>query len=610
MSEKEKSSPTGNTKSNIFKRLQQLQHHTRANLPAMIAQRAMGAFTLQQEPPPEEATSRVAIVVYPQDPFMGEPEVRTMNAEEIRSGLVNSRVRVQDSAHALAEPDENGNYFYWHDTPQFAQINAFYYTTFTLRMCERYARRTIPWSFPAPRLVIDPHAGNGTNAFYNEQEQTLGFYSFAANGSTVNTAHSADIVSHEAAHAVLDGLRDLFNESFGLGASAFHESFGDIVAVLVALHDDLLVRRLVEMTGGDLRRDNFVAALAEEMTHGLRALPVEHVRTHTIYLRNALNEFRAAPFDTLPRIPADPLLELARDSHSYSRLFTGAFYDILVGIYEKLRQQTPPLFALYRAREFAGRCLLAAIELGPVGELDFGDIARGFLTADAVLYNGSNAEILLEVFDHRRILTRDAAGAHLRSLNELPDLWLPETLNSALGSALFLEEEVLPALKLPANNPLIPLSMYRNAAGYAFLTYFTAERITLDGTEYRNFEGASVNVMGGLTLMFAPDGRVRSVCYRPVTPEDIRQIRVMTADLIQAERIIEGETLENAVPLHRHFSADAAPGALALKDPEALATPDSNLSNVVVRFPVIFDNFAKPLKGDLRTFIQALMQRK
>src|SRR5688572_32067053 len=39
---------------------------------------------------------------------------------------------------------------------------------------------------------------------------------------------------------------------------AFHESFGDMTAVLVALHDDALVKRLLTWSKGDLRLDNFV----------------------------------------------------------------------------------------------------------------------------------------------------------------------------------------------------------------------------------------------------------------------------------------------------------------------------------------------------------------
>lgn len=282
MPEQDQEQPQHEQHVNIFNLLRRLQHHMRANLPAMIAQRTAGSFTLQQDAAPQQATSRVRVMVYPQDPFVSEPEVRTMDAEDIQPGLVNTRVQVQDSTAPIATPDDDGDYLYWPDQPQFAQVNAFYYTTFTLRMYERFAQRAIPWAFAAPRIRIDPQTGSNGNAFYNEQDQLLGFNQFEIDGKLFNTAHSADIVCHEAAHAVLDGLRDLFNESFGLGPAAFHESFGDITAMLVALHDETLIRRLLEWTNGDLHMDNFVSALAEQITRVYKTQPMKGICANTL----------------------------------------------------------------------------------------------------------------------------------------------------------------------------------------------------------------------------------------------------------------------------------------------------------------------------------------
>ncbi len=449
-----------------FHRLRRLQEHSRSNIPAMMMQRSMSTFTLQTEPVPDELMGDVSIVVYPQDPFVGEPAVRQVDANDIRPGLVNSRVRIQDSGGGVAQPDTEGNYMYWPGTKEFDQVNSFYYTTFTLRMYERYARRSIPWSFPTPRIMVDPHVGNEANAFYNEQDRLLGFHYFEAQGEAVSTATSADIVSHEAAHAILDGLRDLYNESFGLGPASFHESFGDMSAVLVALHDDSLVRRLLEWTKGDLRMDSFITAIAEQMTASLRESGMS-APERTVYLRNALNDLKAIPFDELPYVPDNPEMELGRQVHNYSRLFTGAFYDILAGIYEKLSQDMPSHLAVHRARDMVGYMLVSAIELGPVGEFDFSDMARAFLAADAVLYDGRHHGILTEVFGERRILSPAAAADYLKELKDLPNIGLPEALNSALTSALFLEQKVIPALKLPEDIELIPMGAYRNTAGHA-----------------------------------------------------------------------------------------------------------------------------------------------
>jgi hypothetical protein len=581
----------GNNINNAWNILRKLQQHSRANIPAMMAQRSMSTFTLQQEPLPDEASSTVFVSVFPQDPFVGQPEVRRMLAREVLPGLINSRVQVQDSRGILAEPDEDGNYLYWPGTPEFDQVNAFYYTTYTLRMFERYAHRSIPWSFPTARITVDPHTGDSGNAFYNEQARLLGFHTFKdVTGKEHATAQSADIVSHEAAHAVLDGIRDLYNESFGLGARAFHESFGDIAAMLVALHDDSLIHRLLAWTKGNLRTSNFITEVAEQLTKELA--DNTHYQEHTIYLRNAFNILKAKPFIELAYQPVNPETELAREEHNYSRLFTGTAYDILIGIYEYMRDkhEQPELVALVRARDILGHLLIMAAELGPVGELHFEDMAQAFLSADVILFDGTYQTILRTVFDDRGILAAEAADKHLASLAELPDVRLPETMNHALAAAIFLENEVLPALKIDPQHELLPMSTYRNAEGYAFMTFFSSQSITLEGAQYGILQNAVVDVFGGLTLLFDPDDRLRSAVYRPVTDVDIWQIRLTIADMLQYEKVVN-----DLYP----------PGTKIKPSPEGLLVADPNVtliadaSGKLVKYPTIFDDIPSRISSFL-----------
>jgi hypothetical protein len=588
-------------KASIFNRLRRLQEHSLSLIPAMMMQKAMSSFTLQEEPEPEELLGQVSVVVYPQDPFVGGPEVRRMSARDLRPGLVNARVRIQDSRGETAQPDEEGNYLYWPGSREFDQINSFYYTTFTLRMYERYARRALPWSFPAPRITVDPHSSDGANAFYNEQDRLLGFHSLDMNGEVISSAQSADIISHETAHAILDGLRDLYNESFGLGPTAFHEAFGDISAMLVALHDDSLISRVLDWTGGDLRLDNFVTTVGEQLTERLRTMP--QVNTHTIYLRNALNKLSNLAFDQLTYAPADPEFVLARESHNFSRLFSGAFYDIVVGIYELLKQEVNPRIAIHRARDMMGYLLVAAIELGPVGEFDFSDMARACLAAENMLHDGKYASILMDVFNQRGILGRAEAEAWRSTLKALPDLRLPESINSSLSSGTFLEEKVIAALGLSRDAELIPLSAYRNASGTAYLTYFSHKRISLEGSQFLQFNGSHIDVFGGLTLTFDAENRLRSAFYRPVSDEDVRQIRILTADLIQFGLIVSSTgTVAPPTPLHLYH---AHPKGLWLPNTPLLdSQPTTTGQAKLVKFPVIFDTIPRHL-SDFWTYLKA-----
>ncbi|MCU0499079.1 MAG: hypothetical protein MUF87_17135 [Anaerolineae bacterium] len=519
-----------------LRRLRRLQEHSRGNLAALLAQRAH-AFTLSEEPPSPEANTRVQVMVYPQDPFVGEPEIRRIDAHDIRPGLINTRVQI--SAAAPAQPDEDGNYLYPPATPEFDQISAFYYTTYTLRMYERYAARAIPWAFPSPRITVDAHVGNLANAFYNEADRLVGFHTYSApNGQRISTAQSADIVSHEAGHAILDGLRDLYNESFGLGSSGFHESFGDMTAILVALHDDSLNRRLLRWSNNNLNLENFVTRIAEQLTEALMQDSGAVTPGSTVYLRNAFNTLTLKPFDTLLYTPPDPLFTLGRQAHNYSRVFTGAFYDVLVGVYDHLRAEGhQPHIALVKARDLLGYLLIAGVECAPVGEFSFYDMALAWIGADHLMYDGRYRQILIDVFTRREFAPRQAFMDFVAKLDTLPDLRLPQTLNNALAAAIYLQETILPTLQLTPEQELIPLATYRNSDGCAYLTFFSSESITLQGTEYGAYSGTNLELFGGLTLAFDWDNRLRSVIYRPVTAEDHRQIRVIVRDLIEQGQI-------------------------------------------------------------------------
>jgi hypothetical protein len=589
MSDDSHDMPLGDEEVLVHKQLRRLQEHQQSDIPGQIAEKAMRSFTLHEEPPPEVASDQVLVVVYPQDPFVGEPEVRAMRASDIQAGLRNDRIQVQDSSGAvLAGPDPDGNYMFWPDSPQFDQVNAFYYATFTLRMYERYARRSLPWAFNAARITVDAHVGDRANAFYNEHEKLLGFHTFELDSETVSTVQSADIVSHETAHAVLDGIRDLYNESFGIGPTAFHESFGDITAMLAAIHDDSLVRRVLEWTKGDMRVANFVATVAEQLTGVLMRDTARRMRGHTVYLRNAINNLKRLPFDELLYSPEEPEFKLGRQSHNYSRLFTGAFYDIFAGIYERFRGELADLIAVYRAREIAGYMLMCAVELGPVGEFNFPDMARALVTAGEVLYDGAYRDVMREVFDRRGLLTPAELDDHVARRAALPDIRLDDTVNSALSASLFLERDVLPALNIAPEETLRPLTTYRNTAGYAFMTFVSSRRTYLEGEAYRNFHGSSIDVFGGLTLMFDADNRLCSAVYRPVLDEDLRQIRILTADLIREGLIVESLT-PGMMALRNH-----APQGLYVVELED-ANHEKPNGQVLVKHPIIVDSLPKQI---------------
>ena len=101
------------------------------------------------------------------------------------------------------------------DTFQFHQVSVWALLQCALAFFEDPSAlgRSIPWAFEGNRLIVVPHAGYGENAFYDRDSKSLQFYYFGSDGETVYTCLSTDIVNHEFGHAVLDGMRPLFNES-------------------------------------------------------------------------------------------------------------------------------------------------------------------------------------------------------------------------------------------------------------------------------------------------------------------------------------------------------------------------------------------------------------
>jgi hypothetical protein len=166
-------------------------------------------------------------------------------------------------------------------------------------------------------LNVDPLAGVQPNAYYDRQYLKFFYFTAPSTKKEVFTSLSADIINHEMGHAFLDAIRPEFFNMASMEVWAFHESFGDIVSIICALNHDAVLDILISQTGGDLRKSNIVEGVAEQFGLNLGMQSA---------LRKAINDFVYVRPETLPqRAPDD---QLAAECHSFSRVFTAAFYDI------------------------------------------------------------------------------------------------------------------------------------------------------------------------------------------------------------------------------------------------------------------------------------------
>lgn len=235
-------------------------------------------------------------------------------------------------------------------------------------------------------LLVDPLAGMQANAYYDRS--SLKFFYFTKNNIECFTCLSSDIVSHELGHAILDALRPDFFSLASMEIWSFHEAFGDICAMICTLHHDSLIDYLLAETQCNLRQKNIVSKLAEQMGNALGS-------AHA--LRDAINDFKYVKPSTLPNVSSGG--SLANEPHSFSRIMTGIFYDVLCEIFE-LNGKTKQ--AIIEARDYLLDVLVDTCIVAPASVNFYETYCQAWLKIDASKPK-SYQEILKKVFEKRNI---------------------------------------------------------------------------------------------------------------------------------------------------------------------------------------------------------------
>lgn len=232
------------------------------------------------------------------------------------------------------------------------------------------------------------------NAFYNRN--SLAFFEASGAGSTYQSGASTDVVAHEAGHAFLDTIRpDLWSALLG-EQGAFHESFGDCIAILTALEDQATRQALID--GNLLRQSNFVEMTAEDLSHGIGALISS---THNAAdPRRAFNTHQWAMPASLP-INGGPGV-LINEVHSLGMIFNGCFYDTLTNIFEAGGDHSEA--GLLAASRTSGRLLAAAARAAPLQTRFFLSVGNAMLMADQDQNSGANASAITDAFAAHNII--------------------------------------------------------------------------------------------------------------------------------------------------------------------------------------------------------------
>ncbi len=295
----------------------------------------------------------------------------------------------------------------------------------TLAAFETALGRRLPWGFSGHQLHLVPHAFAEANAYYSWEDRALlfGYVPADEDGRTVYTCLSHDVVAHETAHAVLDGLRHRFLEPGLPDQAAFHEGFADVVALLSVFS----LQPVVETCLGKADQAGRISHAAVEAS-ALRKNVLTGVGEQ---LGSVLTQGRGALRQSALTIPppgwaADPAW---LEPHRRGEVLVAVVLNVLIELWTKRLEPLIPRDAAHqrqrinRARaaeegvKAAGHLLtmlIRGIDYLPPVEFEFGDFLDAVIRADEQVAPDDDLDYRQTLIDgfSRAKITRPARQAH------------------------------------------------------------------------------------------------------------------------------------------------------------------------------------------------------
>jgi len=383
--------------------------------------------------------------------------------------------------------------------------------------------RRISWGFEGNRLIVVPHAGYGENAYYDRTSKSLQFYWFGDDKNRVYTCLSTDIVNHEFGHAVLDGLRPLYYESVGAQTAAFHEFFGDLVALLMAFRNNPFRRVVLKESNGDLSTNQLLAGLAREFGEAVSDVP---------YLRSALNQ------KTMQSLAG------TIEPHALSEVMTGTMYDILLGVFGHHRQRElerhkaggskKPSDVRALADTVPRMQILAIqpLDLLPPCAVTFRDYALAVLRAQQVADptdpSGYRA-LMLDCFIRRGVLDEAdripmLAPAPVFTRPPLDVFHSVDAIAASRGGAYRFLDDNRAKLLIPLNADIVVIDIIRasklardgrSLPEQIILQYIWREELVLEGERFGRFAGERTTMLCGATMVLDREGNLIHWARKP-----------------------------------------------------------------------------------------------
>ncbi|MCC7014846.1 MAG: hypothetical protein IT454_19950 [Planctomycetes bacterium] len=251
--------------------------------------------------------------------------------------------------------------------------------------------------FTGKSLPVALDRGVDLNAYYDRRG--LSFFHERVGASTVYSGESPDILLHEMGHAVLDIIRPQLWDALSVEAAAFHESFGDICAILVGLQSSELRQAVLAEVGSKLYRSSRLSRVAEELGWAIRQFEPSGAAPDA--LRNAVNSFFYRVPESLP--PSAPDSHLSSEPHSFSRVFTAGAFEAMSNMVALLGKPTDAILAQV-SDDFA-HLLVEAIRDAPIAPDYFAQVAEQLIAADQDVFSGRYGSAIESAFIRRGVLS-------------------------------------------------------------------------------------------------------------------------------------------------------------------------------------------------------------
>lgn len=291
-------------------------------------------------------------------------------------------------------------------TPQEADVVWRGSSAAALRRCacfwEEATTDVVRWQGPLaatlPVVLEGPHAE--LNAYYDRTR--LIFYTDTIGTEKVRIGESPDIIAHEMGHAILDALwPELWGERGQTDeAAAFHEAFGDISALLCALSVPTLVDRLTKEVGRAIHRPSRATRIGEQF--GWALAQRRPGSGDGDCLRNTANMWFYVPPAGLPTSGPDTIL--TRESHNFSRVFSGGFLDALSGVVRTRSAQLAAARAVGEAIRLMAKWLVVAVQTAAPRVDLFRSVAEELCEAAFVAGDKDATDAIREAFVRRGVL--------------------------------------------------------------------------------------------------------------------------------------------------------------------------------------------------------------